>query len=129
MTTGATETAPATIALTESDHEFFAKSGPLPTAWDEYRRFPRFYFRSCFRMSIFPPHVSRGSQPADCWILTRDLSRSGMSILHNEQLFPGQQLAVVLNGVKRKMVVLWCRRLGQRCYTAGCRFSSSDDAG
>ena len=85
----------------ESDADFFAKAGPLPTAWDEARRHPRFYYRAQ-RAGDDPP-LSAAPQPAvQCSVLTRDLSRGGLNVIHTEQLFPGQRIELLLlDGVRR----------------------------
>jgi hypothetical protein len=118
----AAPSSPALEAAVESDAEFFAKAGPLPTAWDEARRFPRFYYRAKVQATI---HPFRGApQPAvECTVLTRDLSRGGLNLIHTEQLYPGQRIELLLlDGVKRVVEVCWCRRLANRCYSVGCRF-------
>ena len=46
--------APAAQPAVESDADFFAKAGPLPTAWDEARRFPRFYYRAKVKATVHP---------------------------------------------------------------------------
>jgi hypothetical protein len=107
----------------ESDHEFFELTGPMPTAWDDHRRFPRFYYRSCAEAIIHPLRSSKTATRCQCFLLTRDLSRGGLSIIHTEQLFPGQKLDVVLNGnAPRAVEVVWCRRWSNNRYAIGCRF-------
>ena len=110
------------FAALEADLEFFNKSGPLPTAFDEDRRYPRFYYRARVLAAIYPP--GGGHQPpVQCSLLTRDLSRGGMNLIHNEQVFPGQHIELVLtDGSPRSVEVLWCRRIAHRCYSIGCRF-------
>lgn len=123
-----TEAAPPAAgqsAAVESDADFFAKAGPMPTAWDEARRYPRFYYRARVRATV---HPFRGAQqpPLECTLLTRDLSRGGMNLVHTEQLYPGQRIdLVLLDGVLRTVEVCWCRRLANRCYSVGCRFAKS----
>jgi hypothetical protein len=113
----------ATDAFLESDHEFFELTGPLPTAWDEHRRFPRFYFRSCAELVIHPLRGERDPGEPPRFVLTRDLSRGGMSLVHTEQLFPTQRLEIILNGqAPRSLEVLWCRRWTHGRYIIGCRF-------
>jgi hypothetical protein len=106
----------------ESDHEFFELTGPLPTAWDEHRRFPRFYFRSCAEMIIHPLRGERNADAPARFVLTRDLSRGGMSLIHTEQLFPTQRLEIILNGEPKNLEVVWCRRWTDGRYVVGCRF-------
>jgi hypothetical protein len=111
-------------ALGEPVSEFFAKSGPLPSSYDEVRRHPRFYFRTCAEAKIRPVGKrAANSGDGECFVLTRDVSRSGLSLLHNQQLFPGQRLDITLNGeAPRTVEVVWCQRMAPRSYLAGCRF-------
>ena len=110
------------------EHEF---SLPVETPADEGhedRRFPRFSFRSCLHATVYPPPGNPEQEPRHCQVLTRDLSRGGMSLLHKEQLFPQQTIDVVLqDGLVRRLEVMWCRRMGAGCYSAGCRFVKLPD--
>jgi hypothetical protein len=118
--------APPPDSFVESDHEFFELTGPMPTAWDDHRRFPRFYFRSCAEANIYPLRREKAATTQPCFVLTRDLSRGGMSLIHSEQLFPGQRLEVILNcETPRLMEVVWCRRWTHGRYCVGCRFISA----
>jgi hypothetical protein len=117
----------ADISAAESEHEFFANSGPLPSSWDDGRQFPRFHFRACVDALVYPPAGDPSQEPQHCQVLTRDISRGGMNILHKAQLFPGQFADVVLHdGQQRRLEIMWCRRLGAGCFTAGCRFVRAD---
>jgi hypothetical protein len=113
--------------MVEPIDEFFEKSGLLPITPDDVRRFPRFYFRSCAEATIYP---LRPNQPTtQCFVLTRDLSRCGLSLLHNAQLFPTQRIDVVLDGRPPKSLeVVWCHRLDENMYLVGCRFFGSSDS-
>jgi len=114
----------------ESDHEFFELTGPMPTAWDDHRRFPRFYYRSCAEAIIHPLRSAKNAQRCQCFLLTRDLSRGGLSLVHSEQLFPGQKLDVILNSeAPRSVEVVWCRRWSNNRYAVGCRFLGSASTG
>ncbi|HEX5105212.1 MAG TPA: PilZ domain-containing protein [Pirellulaceae bacterium] len=105
----------------QTEREFFGKSGPLPAAWNELRRYPRFYLRSFAQARIFPP--GGDEPPKQCTILTCDISRGGMAFLYKKQLFPGQRIDVMLHdGAERSVEVQWCRRIGDGCYWAGGRF-------
>ena len=107
--------------------EFFTKSGPLPTAWEEVRRFPRFYFRARVQAVIHPLPGGQGGEAVKCCLLARDLSRGGINLLHNLQLFPGQRIDITLNeAAPRSVEVVWCRRLANHCYAMGCRFFKAE---
>jgi hypothetical protein len=119
--------APATPGAVESDADFFAKAGPMPTAWDEARRHPRFYYRARAKATV---HPFRGAPqpPVECTVLTRDLSRGGINLVHTEQVYPGQRIELVLlDGVTRTVEVCWCRRLAHRCYSVGCKFAKLEN--
>lgn len=117
----ATAAKPATPAVEPDEDDFFTKSGPMPGTFDEVRKFPRFYFRYCFTAIVHQPR-GEGS-PAEHVILTRDVSRAGLSVLHSEQLYPGQRILIMaLNDADRPVEVQWCRRLAAQRYVAGCRF-------
>src|SRR4051794_5450143 len=100
--------------------DFFEKEGPLPTSFEEVRQFPRFYFRSCADVVIHS--LGRNQPPTHASVLTSDVSRSGMSLVHGGQLFPGQKIDIVLNGAVRHLEVMWCRRIDKGRYLVGCRF-------
>ena len=120
---------PADPRSIETEHEFFDKSGPLPTAWNEVRRFPRFYLRTIAKARVFPPQAVPG-EPRECRILTCDLSRGGLAFLYRSLLFPGQRIDVILHdGTERSLEVLWCRRIGDGCYWTGGRFTKTDVLG
>jgi PilZ domain-containing protein len=111
----------------ESAADFFAKAGPLPACWDELRRHPRFYYRACAEALIYPLGAGEDTQPGQCFLVTRDLSRGGLSLLHDKQLFPGQRIDILLNSEPaRPTEVVWCRRLAARSYVIGCRFLKGD---
>ena len=111
----------------ESIDDFFDKTGPLPPTFDDARRFPRFYYRSCAEIAVHPFCGRQATAAVHCFVLTRDLSRSGLSLLHNEQLFPSQRIDLILNGAPpRTAEVVWCRRMGDQRYAVGCRFSKAD---
>ena len=113
----------------ESEHEFLATSQPLKAGWEECRQYPRFHLRVSIEATVHPPTNEPTQAVLKCQVLTRDISRGGMNILHKSQLFPGQLVDVVLHdGNRRRLEVRWCRRLGAGCYTAGCRFVRMDEA-
>ena len=110
------------VCLLEPECEYFSKTGPLSTAWNENRQFPRFHFRHNVAARIFPAGDSSGT-PIERRVLTRDISRGGMSLVHSEPLEAEQCVEVSLpGGLVRCVAVLWCRKIGERCYLTGCRF-------
>ncbi len=107
--------------MIESADDFYSNSGAMPRVFDDLRRYPRFYLRSCADATIYP--LQPGLAPTQCVVVTRDISRGGMGLLHNTQLFPGQRLDVVLNGnLNKSLEVVWCRRVADNSYSVGCKF-------
>jgi hypothetical protein len=109
-------------ARLESDSEFHTQAAELPARWHDARRYPRFPFQAPIEATIYPLEENATQTAVQCSMLTRDLSRGGINLIHCEQLFPGQKIDIVLNGATRCAEVVWCRRLTNRCYSTGCRF-------
>jgi len=114
-------------SMPEPADDFYSKSGPVPTTADDVRRYPRFYYRARVEAVIYPLAAGQQVEPIRCYLLARDLSRGGINLLHSEQLFPGQRIDVTLSKSEpRSVEVVWCRRLANRCYSLGCRFTKGD---
>ena len=113
----------------EVDDQFFLKSGSLPIRYDDRRRFARSYYRYCVDATIYPPDGEQVQSPKQHVLLTCDLSRGGVSILHYTEFFPGQRLDIAFDGnAPRRVKVVWCRRISGRFYAAGCRFITPEDS-
>ena len=105
----------------------------LPESWDdncpasvptgsEGRRHPRYYFRTLATATIYPPAGQEEKGPYTCYVLTRDLSRGGVSILHPVPLFQSQRIDLEFpTGQKMSLEIQWMRRLDQNCFVLGCR--------
>ncbi len=111
------------LKMPSSPEEYFSVSGAVPTMWQDQRRFVRKHLRVVaaiqYRRSL-PAHP-RSAQ----WhkVVTRDLSRNGVSFLHSEQIFPLEQLLLVLPDCKPRCIeVVRCRRLGDQCFQVGASF-------
>jgi hypothetical protein len=108
--------------------DFFDRAGPISSTFDDSRRFPRFYFRSCAQATVHPLVARPGSEAKTHFLLTCDLSRNGLRILLNQQLFPGQRVDLMLNGQPpRSTEIVWCRRFDSERFLAGCRFVSAEE--
>jgi PilZ domain len=115
------ETDQALTELVESDADLFGDSRPTCRGVD-VREFQRFSFRGRAKAVILPPQGRLGEEPQECEVLTTDLSRGGLSLLNRKQLFPGQQIILVLHDENRLVEVCWCCRVWSGLYSAGCRF-------
>jgi hypothetical protein len=85
------------------------------------RAHDRLKFEGTALATIYPREGQSRHQPVECIVSTRDLSRTGIGIMHVEQLYPRQM--IVLNAVGKVLVgeVRWCRRVSSNFYVAGCR--------
>jgi hypothetical protein len=105
--------------LPESLHEL--QHAPVATARDG-RKFPRFYFRTLATATIHPVPVV-GLEVHECYVLTRDLSRNGLSFLHPKKLALGQRVDLSFeDGRELIVVVRRIQQLAPRCYLIGCKF-------
>jgi len=85
------------------------------------RAHDRLKFEGTALATIYPREGQTRRQPVECIVSTRDLSRTGIGIMHVEQLYPRQ--VIVLNAVGKLLVgeVRWCRRVSSDFYVVGCR--------
>jgi hypothetical protein len=99
-----------------------AKSKPESAApqGDDHREFHRYTFRGRANAVIFPKDKSGVAEEWE--VVTTDVSRGGVSIMHRKHLANGQQVMLVLNDAKRFVEVCWCCQVWQGLYAAGCRF-------
>jgi hypothetical protein len=107
--------------LVESDIDLAEAASPDSSTGDA-RAFPRFSFRGRAKAVVFPPQGNTQAEPQEYEVITTDVSRGGLNLLHRKQLFPGQQVLLVLNSTKRLLQVCWCCRVWPGLYSAGCRF-------
>ena len=101
-------------ALTSELRASHTNTGALPTAPQERRRYPRFYF---WRRAI----VEQGERR---WAgYTRDLTKVGIRFVIPVQLFPCDEARLTLeSGQVFRVVIRRCRRLGDDCYECGAEF-------
>lgn len=102
---------------------------PLPTGSLEHpcveavnRRSSRIPFRGRAAAVVFPPPSSPKAEPVESEVLTTDISRTGLSLLHRRALSPGQQVLLQLSRGNCTVEVCWCCQVWSGLYVAGCRF-------
>lgn len=108
--------------LIESDADFVesARSGPGQT---DNRAYPRYSFRGRAQAVVFSPPGGREADPKEYEVITTDVGRGGLSLLHRTQLYPGQQVLLLLSsGSQRLIEICWCCRVWPGLYSAGCKF-------
>ena len=99
------------------------KSTPAhPAKEREYSRIP---FRGRAAVVIFPPPSTPNSEPVESEVVTTDISRGGLSLLHRRELEPGQQVLLSLSRGTCTVEVCWCCRVWPGLYMAGCRFTDA----
>ena len=106
-------------ALFESEPEFGTIQACAVAAEREYSRIP---FRGRASAVVFPPPSSPQAEPVESEVLTTDISRGGLSLLHRRELKPGQQVLLNLTRGTCTVEVCWCERAWSGLYVAGCRF-------
>lgn len=95
----------------------------LASLFNEKREFQRIPFRGRAKAVVFPAGDDVGTATIeDSEVVTSDLSRGGVSILHRTKLVPGQQLMLMLNESMQLAEVRWCCRVWDGLYAAGCSF-------
>jgi hypothetical protein len=110
---------PCRVVLPTEWKGFFARRGPLTSLGDEYRRFVRQHFpsRALLELSTSIAAIPRGY--AKHVVLMKDISRQGVSFLHDAQLFPGERLELTLPTGRIAYSVVRCLRHNHRCYEIG----------
>jgi hypothetical protein len=94
----------------------------LERSFDERREHQRFPFRGRAKAVVFPPTTGSDTTVHDSEVVTSDLSRGGVSILHRGPLKPGQQLMLMLNERSQIAEVRWCCQVWDGLFAAGCQF-------
>lgn len=114
---------PCRIELPDWYEAIANKRGVSALQRDERRRFVRFYFPTSAILQCRPtlPTVERDGEPQ--YVLTKDLSRSGIAFLHYEQIYPEEVVVLWLPDARRQFIVTRCRRHNRRCYEIGARIA------
>ena len=101
----------------------FHKEGALHTMQGDGRRFPRFHYhvRGVLHCRQTFPAMPRREERY--LVLTKNLSRCGLSFLHEQQLFPHERMALNLAGGKHVDIeVARCKKHNDRCFEIGAVF-------
>jgi hypothetical protein len=99
------------------------KTGLLPGKYVDRRRHPRYHFRVSAALQYRQTFPALPRPDVRHRVFTKDLSRSGLSFLHSESLFPRERMQLFLpqHGA-RTIEVVWCTRIQERCFHVGARF-------
>jgi hypothetical protein len=100
-----------------------AEKGLFASGPDERRGFLRRGLQICAALEYRQTFPSLGRARAWHRVYVVNVSRSGLLLLHSEQLFPKERLVVVLPDGKDVLVeISRCRRIQERCFEVGGRF-------
>jgi hypothetical protein len=88
----------------------------------EARRFERYFFRTLATAMIQPLPLI-GGETQECFVMTRDLSRGGISFLHPKRLALGQRVDLSFDDGRHFILsVRWVQKIEKRKYVIGCGF-------
>jgi hypothetical protein len=117
---------PCFVELPAEISSEFEKSGAAPTVFDEARNVMRVNCRGSANRAALELNHSLPAFPRNKeWqaVYASNISKKGFGFIHSRILYPGERFTLVLlNGVKRVIEVVWCRRLDTNCYEVGSRF-------
>ena len=89
----------------------------------------RIPFRGRAAAVVFPPPSTPEAEPIESEVLTTDISRGGLSLLHRRELEPGQKILLSLSRGTCTLEVCWCCRVWSGLYIAGCQFTDATFTG
>ena len=96
----------------------------IPEGRSENRKFRRHDFRTLAIATIHPPDGRENEPVQMCYVLTRNVSRGGICILHPTPLFHSQRIDLELSdGRKFSVAIRWVTRINHGRYIIGCRFA------
>ena len=105
---------PTPVELPEEWADFFEQRGPTLGNFDESRGFHRFHLRG--KAILKRNNIHYG-------IYTKDISRTGMGFYCGEQLFPCENVFILLpDGTNHEMSTVRCLRIKDNCYECGAIF-------
>jgi len=99
--------------------ELVKKRGPLPSVQNDARRYPRFHYPATAMVDCEQPLPAFPRELRRTIVLTKNLSRTGLSLLHSVQFYPGEVLRICLPNGQRRLLVVRCVRLAEDWYETG----------
>ena len=110
------------ITIPPEMYDFFAQKGVIEPIVDDHRRFVRRHFRAKYILELQQTLRLIPREPQHYCIYIKNLSRCGISFLHSEQLYPGEQPMLWLSTGKMSVTVARCNRHNETCYEIGATF-------
>lgn len=116
---------PCEVKLPAKWADLFAREGHLPSLPGDRRRYVRKHRPglAVLEISSSLPAVVREPQTAS--VLTKNVSRAGLSFLHTAPLYPEEQVLAWLPEGKRRLSITRCRRVGQECFEIGAHYQDA----
>ena len=102
---------------------FFEKQDHAQPYQNDQRRYVRRNFRTESILELEQSILTIPREHQLYHVYTKDLSRGGISILHSQQLFPGERAQLWLPTAKIAVCVARCYRHNSSCYEIGFKFS------
>ena len=105
--------------------EFLGKTGHLPAAIENRRKYARVYYRTSAALLIKTslPGITRPTAVTSIYV--SDIGRSGIGLMVDRAFYPEERLTINIPSLGLKQVIVRrCRRLGERCYELGAEFGS-----
>lgn len=108
--------------------DFFDRRGANAVKHDDRRQFTRSHYpmNALLQIERALPCIPRERRLYR--VYTKDLSRSGISFLHEEQLYPCERLRLWFSSSLLNCTVVRCRRHNERCYEIGATFGKDAPA-
>ncbi|HZZ29290.1 MAG TPA: hypothetical protein VFE46_14930 [Pirellulales bacterium] len=122
---------PCQVQLPPEERANFEKRGTTPAANDERRRYQRVHCRSFqnragLQYQSALPSLQREASWHNVYIA--NVSRDGIAFLHSEQLYPREQMRMLLrSGQMLSVEVVDCRRMGPACFEIGAHVSAGQN--
>ncbi len=120
------ESLPCQVVLPPGQNDFFQRRGSQSWQRGDLRRFVRSQYpmRAMLEYATSLPTLSRGSEKHV--VLMKDISRQGAACLHFEQLYPGEEVRLLLPMGWISYTVARCLRHGERCFEIGTVLAVSE---
>ena len=116
------------VVLPESwRDDYFSRQGVMPTDLNERRRFVLHAVRTKAVMNIAQTLPAFERTPEFYAVYTYDVSRTGIALLHVNELLPGERCQLWMPTQTVNLIVMRCRFYNPRCYLIGTRFENEPE--
>ena len=100
-----------------------SEAATVPVRAQEQREHQRFFFQTLAAAKIYPGVGHKNGTPQSCYVLARDISQGGVSVLHPVSLSEGQIIDLQFaDGRDCSVEVRWCKQVEPQCHMVGCKF-------